>query len=98
MPSASLSHKIAFVGGGQMAEALIGGILAAKLCAPDRILVTDPDAGRLDHLKQTFGIQVGGSNREAAVWGSVVVLAVKPQVFDGVLKEIGGELANTLVV
>ena len=68
MPSAALSHKIAFVGGGQMAEALIGGILAAKLCVPDRIWATDPAAVRLDHLKKTFGIQVGGSNREAAAW------------------------------
>ena len=98
MPSASLSHKIAFVGGGQMAEALIGGILAGKLCAPDQIWATDPAAVRLDYLKKTFGIQVGGSNREAVAWGDVVVLAVKPQVFDGVLKEIGGELAKVLVV
>jgi pyrroline-5-carboxylate reductase len=98
MPSALLSHKIAFVGGGQMAEAVIGGILAAKLCAPDRILATDPDGARLDHLKKNFGIQVVGSNHEAAVWGNVVVLAVKPQVLDGVLREIGSELANTLVV
>jgi pyrroline-5-carboxylate reductase len=98
MPNASLAHKIGFVGGGQMAEALIGGMLSAKLCVPDRILAADPAAGRLDHLKGTFGIQVGGSNREAAAWGDIVVLAVKPQVLDGVLKEIGGELAKALVV
>jgi pyrroline-5-carboxylate reductase len=94
----ALTHKIAFMGGGQMAEALIGGMLSAKLCGPDRMWATDPSTERLDHLKTKYGIQVGGANREAASWGEVVVLAVKPQVLDGVLKEIGGELDKALVV
>ena len=98
MSSSSLVHKVAFVGGGQMAEALIGGMLAAKLCGPDRLRAADPAAGRRDHLKKQFGIQTGGSNREVAVWGDIVVLAVKPQALDGVLKEIGRELARSLVV
>lgn len=98
MSSSALVCKIAFVGGGQMAEALIGGMLSAKLCKPDQILTADLDAGRLDHLKKTFGIRIGGSNREAAGWGDVVVLSVKPQALDGVLKEIGGELLKALVV
>lgn len=98
MPSPALTYKIAFVGGGQMAEALIGGMLSAKLCGPEQIRAADPAAGRLDHLKQAFGIQTGGSNREAADWGDIVVLAVKPQALDGVLKEIGSELARGLVV
>jgi pyrroline-5-carboxylate reductase len=81
-----------------MAEALIGGMLSAKLCGPDRIRAADPAVGRRDHLKKQFGIQVGESNREVAAWGDLVVLAVKPQALDGVLKEIAGELAKVLVV
>lgn len=98
MPSPVLTQKIAFIGGGQIAEALIGGLLSAKLCGPDRIWATDPVASRLDHLKKKYGIQVGGQNRGAVVWADVVVLAVKPQILDGVLKEIGAELAKALVV
>jgi pyrroline-5-carboxylate reductase len=98
MASSSLDHKIAFVGGGQMSEALVGGMLSAKLCGPDRIRITDPVAERRDHFKRKFGIQAGASNREVAAWGDVVVLAVKPQVLDGVLQEIGDELAKALVV
>ncbi|HSA62984.1 MAG TPA: pyrroline-5-carboxylate reductase [Nitrospiraceae bacterium] len=98
MPSPAITQKIAFVGGGQMAEALIAGMLSAKLCGPDRIWATDPAAGRLEHLKKKYGIQVGGTNREAVVWGDVVVLAVKPQVLDAVLKEIGSEAAKSLIV
>jgi pyrroline-5-carboxylate reductase len=98
MGNLALPPKIAFVGGGQMAEALIGGMLSAKLCEPDRIWAADPSTGRLDHLKKKYGIQIGGPNREAASWGDIVVLAVKPHVLDGVLKEIGGELATALLV
>lgn len=98
MPSRTLTRQIAFVGGGQMAEALIGGLLSAKLCGPDRIWATDTVAGRLDHLKTRYGIRVGGQNREAVAWADVVVLAVKPQVLDGVLKEIGAQLSHALVV
>lgn len=98
MSSPMLSETIAFIGGGQMAEAMIGGLLRAKLCEPDRIWVVDPDAHRLDHLKQQYGVRTGGPNREAAVWGHIVVLAVKPQVLEGVLKEIGKDLVHALVV
>lgn len=98
MPSHGLTQKIAFIGGGQMAEALIGGLLSAKLCSPDRIWATDPVASRLDHLKKKYGIQVSGQNREAVVWAEVVVLAVKPQILDAVLKEIAADLGKTLVV
>jgi len=98
MSKPALTQKIAFVGGGQMAEALIGGVLSAKLCEADRIWATDPASGRVDHLKKKYGIQTGGPNGEAVAWGDIVVLAVKPQVLDGVLKEIGGALTKALVV
>ncbi len=81
-----------------MAEALIGGLLSADLCGPDRIRAADPDADRRDRLKQRFGIQVHESNRELVAWGDLVVLAVKPQVAGNVLRDLAGELADSLVV
>lgn len=81
-----------------MAEALIGGMLAAKLCEPGNIRVADPVAGRRDHLKRQFGIQISDSNREVASWGDCVVLAVKPQVIGEVLKGIADELTEALVL
>ena len=98
MSSSSFGRKVAFIGGGQMAEALIGGMLSAKLCVSDSIRAADPAAGRRDHLKKQFGIQVSESNRDVALWGDCIVLAVKPQMIGEVLKEIGGELADALVV
>lgn len=93
-----LAQAFAFIGGGQMAEALIGGLLSAKLCGSGQIWVTDPIPGRLDHLKKHYGVQVGSHNREAAVWADVVVLAIKPQNLDAVLKDIASELPERLVI
>ena len=98
MSSSVLTHKIAFVGGGRMAEALVGGLLSAQLCRPECIRVTDPDVARLDHLKQQYGIETGGTNRDGVLWADIVVLAVKPQVVDAVLKEIGDVLPERLVI
>jgi pyrroline-5-carboxylate reductase len=98
MSNPVLADTIALVGGGQIAEALIGGVLAANLSGPDQIWVTDPDPGRLGDLKQKYRVRVGGANREAVTWACTAVLAVKPHVLDGVLREIGGELTRVLVV
>ena len=81
-----------------MAEAIIGGLLAGRVCAADSLWATDPVAVRRDQLKSRFGVLVGSSNREAVAWADVVVLAVKPQTLPDVLAEIGATLAHALVV
>lgn len=98
MSNSALTQKVVFVGAGRMAEALIGGMLSAKLCQPEQIIATDPDATRLDHLKKRYGIRVGGTNHDGVLWSDIVVLAVKPQVVQGVFNEIGGILAKRLIV
>ena len=95
MSSPTITNKIAFIGGGQMAEALIGGLLAGRLCPAESIWVTDPVAARGDHLKSQFGVRVGSANREATAWANVVVLAVKPQTLPAVLSEVGPALAQS---
>lgn len=93
-----LTHKIAFVGGGQMAEAMIGGLLAGNLCRPDSLWVSDPIPARCDRLKSRFGVHVGGDNRQAVAWADVVVLAVKPPVLAPVLEELAGHLDRVLLI
>lgn len=90
--------SVGFVGGGQMAEAIVGGMLGAQLCSPESVWATDPVAARRDRLKTVFGIRVGEDNRALTAWADLVILAVKPQVLPSVLKEIGSLLAGKLVV
>ncbi|MEY4705793.1 MAG: Pyrroline-5-carboxylate reductase [Nitrospirota bacterium] len=98
MRSPAITKKITFIGGGQMAEAMIGGLLLGRVCSAELIWATDPVAERRDRLKSQFGIQVGSSNHEAVAWADVVVLAVKPQTLPAVLNELGPALAHALII
>ena len=78
-----------FLGGGQMAEALIRGVLEAGLVSADRIMATDVRAERREHPAREVGIATESDNRIALRFGRVVFLTVKPQDLPGVLGEIG---------
>ena len=98
MSRASAMNHLGFIGGGRMAEALISGVLAAKLYEPEKIRVADPDVRRQDHLKQQYGIQVCLANGEVVGASDVVMLAVKPQVIADVLRGVGQGVSHQLVV
>jgi pyrroline-5-carboxylate reductase len=85
----SVDKKIAFLGGGNMAEALIKGLIAAGTAKPEQILATDIAPDRLEYLKKTYGIIIKTSNKDAVSQAGIVLLCVKPQVIDKVLQEIG---------
>jgi pyrroline-5-carboxylate reductase len=93
----SIEKKIAFIGGGNMAEALIKGLIAAGTAAPDHILVTDISADRLAHLHQTYGVTRTG-NSEAAREADIILLCVKPQVVERALAEIASAIDDKKLV
>jgi pyrroline-5-carboxylate reductase len=90
--NASLSNlKIGFLGGGNMAAALVKGLLHAKVVPPEQIIVSDVKSERLAHLRETHGVKTTQDNHELVKFADVVVLAVKPQVFDKVLDSVGAD-------
>lgn len=76
---------IGFVGGGNMATALIRGLIEAKIYAGAEILASDVDAAKLRQLQKKHGIHTTTNNAELTRTCNVVVLAVKPQIIDEVL-------------
>jgi len=80
--------KIGFVGGGNMAEALIKGITAAGLYKPHDIFVSDIRLERLDFLVKQFGIRKAEDNAVLAAKVNILVLSVKPQNMAEVLQSI----------
>ena len=82
------SQKIAFIGAGNMSEALVAGILKARLTESKQVFATDVSKTRLEFLETRFNIRVGTDNLEAAQWANIIVLAVKPQVMDEVMSGI----------
>jgi pyrroline-5-carboxylate reductase len=93
------SQTIGFIGAGNMAEALIRGLVRGDHVPPSQITASGPRRERLDELSDNYGIAVKLDNREVARSVGVVVLSVKPQILDKVLREIGDQLQpGTLVI
>lgn len=83
-----MSIKLGIVGGGVMAEALLSRLIAQELYHPDEVLVSEPQAQRRDFLVQKYGVNLTANNRDAAAASDVLLLAIKPQVFEVVAKDL----------
>ena len=90
--------KIAFIGGGNMGEAMLSAILDKGLSTPEAISVSDIKESRRQHLGQRYGVAVTESNRLAVEKGDIVVLAIKPQDLVGVMAELNGQLKSSQLV
>ena len=78
-------RRIGFVGGGAMAEALLGGLVAAGVPA-SRLAASDPDPRRRKLLTEVCGIATHAENEEVVAGSDLVVLAVKPSVVEAALR------------
>lgn len=93
-----MSSKIAFIGPGVMAEAMIGGLIRQKLEHPKSLIAAGPSGERLAELEKRYAIGVELDNARAASQASVVVLSVKPQKLDKVLKGLRGSIQPEALV
>lgn len=84
--------RLAFVGAGVMAEAMIAGLLDRRLVAPEQIVASHPREDRRQRLVDRFRIRAVEGNREAAAGGDLVLLTVKPQVLTAVMRQLHGRL------
>ena len=86
--------KLAFIGGGVMAEAILTGVLRDGVAAPAEVTVADIIAPRLDELRARHGVAVTGDNAEAVRGADLVILAVKPQNLPEVLDGLSGAVGE----
>ncbi len=89
--------KIAFIGGGNMATALVGGLIKRGVPGTD-IYVIDTNESKRTRLTEDFGIQTGASLNEALSEYEVVVLAVKPQALKECAYQLAPYLKDQLVI
>ncbi len=87
------NNKIVFVGGGNMARSLVGGLIADGYQARN-IWVSDPNVAQRDALQKAFLIQVTAVNQEAIAHADVVIFAVKPQVLKVAAEDVAHALQN----
>ncbi len=83
-----IQQAVGFLGAGNMAEALIRGLLETGVCTPDKLAVSDVNEIRLAHMAKTFGLAIFTGNVELVRACPVLVLAVKPPNVAEVLKDI----------
>jgi pyrroline-5-carboxylate reductase len=94
----ALGKTIAFLGSGNMAEALVKGLLRAGVAEPREIVCSDRNEARGPELVQRYGVHFTRSNREAVERSDLVVLSVKPQVMNKLLAEIAPALNERKLV
>lgn len=90
--------RISFLGGGRMAEALIGGLLARQVASARGVQVRDPDAARCWALEARFGVAAQTVLDDAWFETEVIVLAVKPQHLREAVAPLAGRLGRVLVL
>ena len=89
--------KLGFIGAGNMAKAIIGGIVSSKQVLGSEIIVANPSDAKLETLKATYQVQTTNDN-QAATKVDYLFLCVKPQVIQKVLQEIAEILSSDTVV
>ena len=87
------NSKIAFIGGGNMARSLIGGLVATGMSNKD-ISVSEPKADLRETLTKDFGVNALEENASAVMGANVIVLAVKPQMLQEVVTPLGSLVAE----
>jgi len=92
-----MAFTLAFIGGGNMARSLIGGLLAQGFAA-DRIIVADPVRSQLDALAAQFNVAVTLDNTTAVKAAELVVLAVKPQEMRNVTAGLAASMPKDCLI
>ncbi len=80
--------KIAFIGSGAMASAMLAGLTGKQLVNPTNVIASDPVPAQTQKITEQYGVETTKSNLDAVAGRDVVVLAVKPQFFSNVSAEL----------
>jgi pyrroline-5-carboxylate reductase len=93
-----LNEKIGVVGAGKIGSAIVRGVISAGLVAKDQVMASDVSDALRQAISNELGIQVTSDNGAVCDFADIVILAVKPQILDGVVKEMARKLGKTKLV
>ena len=90
--------KLGFIGTGNMASAIMGGVIKNQIIAPEEIIGADLFAPGRERAKEQFGINVTASNKEVVEKAEVIILSVKPQFYANVISEIKDDVRDEQII
>lgn len=90
--------KLGFIGAGNMAKAMMGGILKNEILKPEEVIASDMYVPGLEQTKENLGIHVTTDNKEVAKNAEVIVLSVKPQFYAAVIDEIKEFITESQII
>lgn len=90
--------KLGFIGAGNMARAMIGALVSSKVVSASDIMASAATDRTAQAVAQQYGIRTGIENRAVARESDIIVVAVKPHLYEGVLNEIKEDVTNKIVV
>ncbi len=89
------NKSIGFIGAGNMATALIKGLISSKLYKSEQINASDVDPDKLSEMSRQFGITGQSSNKELVNNSQIIILSVKPQIVKEVLEDIKDDIKDS---
>ena len=90
--------KLGFIGTGNMATAMMGGIIENHIASPEEIIGADPFAPGRERVKEKYGIRVTADNNEVVKNAEVVILSVKPQFYADVIAGIRDDVTDSHLI
>lgn len=93
-----MDKTIGFIGCGNMAQAMIAGIVKARITSPEEIIASNPSEGKLNYVNQKYKIQISHDNKYAASFSDILILAVKPNKYNDVIEEIKNSIKESTII
>ena len=92
------NRRIGIIGSGNMAEAIIKGIISSGIVSPEKVISSDIRTDRTSLFSESFGISTTSDNLELVSQVEIVILAVKPQIIESVLEEIAEAIDTSKLI
>jgi pyrroline-5-carboxylate reductase len=93
-----MDKKIGFIGCGNMAQAMLGGIINSNIISKENIILSDRSYEKLKSVKEKYDVLITTNNIEAAKFADILILAVKPNIYTYVIKEIKNYIKKDVII
>lgn len=93
-----MNKTIGFIGAGNMGKAMMGGIVHSKLVDPEKVIVSDRDEKGLNFVSKEYGVRTTIGNKEMAKEADILILAVKPNIYDFIIDEIKDIVKKDVII